>query len=48
MAKIPTTKRPDYSCKNCKFYNNKKEYCSYMKIHVRTNDCKGYYYESKS
>lgn len=47
MSKIPTTKAVDYDCKNCQFYNIKKGYCSYMKIHVGTNDCKGYYYANK-
>lgn len=48
MSKIPTTKTVGYDCKNCQFYNIKKGYCSYMKIHVGANDCKGYYYAAKS
>lgn len=47
MSKIPTTKAVGYGCKNCQFYNIKKSYCSYMKIHVGENDCKGYYYADK-
>lgn len=47
MSKIPTTKAVGYDCKNCQFYNIKKSYCSYMKIHVGQKDCKGYYYAKK-
>lgn len=47
MSKIPTIKAVGYDYKNCQFYNNKKDYCSYMKIHVVKKDCKGYYYSTK-